>query len=198
MSENQSSSGAPETASGDSANKDTVSYDSYRKLLSEAKKAKEELAVLKAEKDTQYQSQLAEQGKFKEIAEKLQKELKQKDDEVKKKEMFFAHQNLKQSVFRYAKELGAIDETAAKQIFTVAKSEGLLDTVEVKDDYSVNDDQIKNALVDLQKKSPWFFQKKADPPKDVVMGSSSSGSLPKDLTKLDYDKLIELAKIAKS
>ena len=199
MSEDQSGGAAPKEAGGDDSGKnDSVAYDTYRKAVTEAKRAKEQLAALQAEKEVATQSALAEQGKFKEMAEKLQKDLKAKEDESKKKDAFFIQANLRSTVSRYAKEFGAVSDDAVKQIYTVAQSEGLLNSVEVKEDYSVNDDHVKTALSELQKKSPWFFQKQAAAPRDVNMGGNSSGvSSLKDLSKLSYDDLLKLGKAAK-
>lgn len=194
MSEDQSAGGASQDSGGIDSKKDTVAYDTYKKAVSEAKRAKEEAAALKAEIEAKSQAEMAEQGKYKEMVDKLQKDLKAKDDEIKKKESFFVQNNLKSTVQRYAKELGAIDG-ALDEVYEVARSKGLLNSVELKEDYSVNDVQVKEALGELSKKSPWFFQKKVASPKDVVMGGDAGGSSTvtvKDLSKLSMDQLKEL------
>ena len=195
MSEDQSAGGATQDSGGIDSKKDTVSYDTYRKVVSEAKRAKEEAAILKAEIEAKSNAEMAEQGKYKEMVDKLQKDLKAKDDEIKKKESFFVQNNLKSTVQRYAKELGAIDG-ALDEVYEVAKSKGLLNSVELKEDYSVNDLQVKEALGELSKKSPWFFQKQVAAPKDVTMGGNSGGvssvTTVKDLSKLSMAQLKEL------
>lgn len=150
--------------------KDTVSYQTYKKAVSEVKKLKEQMDSLLSEKDQQQQAILAEQGKYKEIAEKIQKDLKAKDDEIRRKESFFVQQNLKQTVARYAKELGAKDE-AIDELFAVGSAKDIWKSIEVKDDYSIDGDQVKKSLEEMSQKSPWFFAKQANPPKDVVLGS---------------------------
>jgi hypothetical protein len=189
MSEDQSSSGAPIAASGDDSSKDTVAYETYRKAVSEAKKAKEEAALLRGEKEAQHQSALAEQGKWKEMAEQLQKDLKGKDEDLKKRESIFVQQNLKQTVHRFAKELGAIDQ-AVEEVFEIAKAKGLFNSIEVKDDYSVNTDQVKEALGELSKKSPWFFQKQVSGTKDVTIGNKPNVAST-DFKSMPKDKLLE-------
>jgi hypothetical protein len=197
MSEDQSASGATQDSGGIDSKKDTVAYETYKKAVSEAKKAKEQLSILQAENEAKSQAEMTEQGKYKEMVDKLQKDLKDKSDEIKRKESFFVQNNLKSTVHRYAKELGAIDG-ALDEVYEVAKSKGLLSSVELKEDYSVNDQQVKEALGELSKKSPWFFTKQVAAPKDVSMGGSSGGvSSIKDLTKLSYDDLVKLGKAAK-
>ncbi len=199
MAEDQGGGAAPKDV-GDisSDSKDSVAYETYRKTVSEAKRLKEQLAEIKAQKDADDQAKLAEQGKYKEMVEKLQTDLKTKDADFKKKEAFFVQSNLKSTVSRYAKELGAIGE-ATEEIYEVAKSKGLLSSLEIKEDYSVNGDQIKEALSELQKKSPWFFQKSVAAPRDITVGGNASGgSSTKKLTELSFEQLAELGKNAKA
>ena len=176
--------------------KEAVSYDTYRRVVTEVKKAKDAVAQLMAEKEANETARMAEQNKWKELAEKLQKDLKSKEDEIKRKDAFVIQSNLKGAIGRFAKDMGASEE-AIDEIFVVAKSKDLLNEIEVGQDYSVNGDQVKNALAELQKKSPWFFTKQVSPPKDVAVGSKPSGVNPKDLEKLSYDELIALGKKAK-
>ena len=196
MIEDQGTSGAPIEASGDESKKDTVAYETYKKAVSEAKKAKEQVSIMMAEQEARKQQELSDQGKYKEMVEKLQKDLKAKDDETKRKDAYFIQTNLKSSISKYAKEFGA-SEQASEDVFEVAKSKGLLSSIEVKDDYSVNEDQVKSALSELQKKSPWFFQKSAQAPKDISMGAGAGGPTQVDLSKLSYDELLRLGKTLK-
>lgn len=197
MSEDQGTGGAPSEGSADTSDKkDTVAYDTYKKAVSEAKKAKEQVAVMLAAEESRKQQELSDQGKYKEMVDKLQKDLKAKDDETKRKDAYFVQSNLRSAISKYAKEFGATEQSA-DDVFEVAKSKGLLGSIEVKEDYSINEDQVKSALSELQKKSPWFFQKSAQAPKDVSMGAGSGGVTQKDLTKMTYDELIALGKNAK-
>ena len=112
MENEQGSGGATnQQASGeDQGKKDSVSYDTYRKTVSEVKRLKDELGKILSEKEEMNQQALAEQGKWKEVAEKLKSELKLKEDETKRKEAFFVQQNLKQTIGRFAKDMGVHEE----------------------------------------------------------------------------------------
>lgn len=196
MSDDKGTSGAStDTASGQSGN-DTVSYQTYKKAIGEVKKLKEALDSVMSEREQSQQAALAEQGKYKEIAEKFQKELKDKEELLKKKDSMFVQQNLKQSVARLAKDFGAKEE-AIDEIFAVGSAKEYWKSIEVKDDYTVNLDQVKQALGEMSQKSPWFFVKQAQAPKDVVLGNNSGAITSDDLKKLSMDDLKKLAKNAK-
>lgn len=188
------SSGAPiDTTSGGSGNgKDVVAYDTYKKAIGEVKKLKEALDSVMSERQQAEQAALAEQGKYKEIADKYEKELKQTQDLLRKKDSMFVEQNLKQSVARIAKELGAKDE-AVDEIFTVGRAKEYFKSIEVKDDYSVNTDHVKAAMSELAQKSPWFFQNKAQAPKDVVIGGTKV-TTDTDIKNMPKEKLLEAYK----
>lgn len=189
MSDDKGTSGAStDTASGQSGN-DTVSYQTYKKAIGEVKKLKEALDSVMSEREQSQQAALAEQGKYKEIAEKFQKELKDKEELLKKKDSMFVQQNLKQSVARLAKDFGAKEE-AIDEIFAVGSAKEYWKSIEVKDDYTVNLDQVKSALGEMSQKSPWFFVKQAQAPKDVVFGGPQI-TTEVDIKKMSKDQLID-------
>lgn len=189
MSDDKGTSGAStDTASGQSGN-DTVSYQTYKKAIGEVKKLKEALDSVMSEREQSQQAALAEQGKYKEIAEKFQKELKDKEELLKKKDSMFVQQNLKQSVARLAKDFGAKEE-AIDEIFAVGSAKEYWKSIEVKDDYTVNLDQVKSALGEMSQKSPWFFVKQAQAPKDVVFGGPQI-TTEVDVKKMSKDQLID-------
>lgn len=197
----QSAGGTPTELPSGNQGKDSVAYETYRKTVSEVKNYKEEtkklretIALYEAQVKEAEQSVLAEQGKFKELNEKLREELARKDQEFKAKEGRFVKSTLKNTVAKYAKDMGAIDE-AVDQIYSV----GDWASVEFKDDdYSVNADQVKKLVGEMAQKNPWFFKKSVSAPRDVVIGGNQpSGDTIKDLTKLTTEQLLQLAKQAK-
>lgn len=190
--DNQGTNGAPNENANGNQGKESVSYDTYRKVLGTLKKKEEMLSAIEAKAREQEEMMLAEQGKYKEVSEKLKAELKQREDDFKKKESLFVRHNLKNTVARYAKDAGAIDQA----IEDIYKVEDWSD-VEFKDDYSVNEDQVKAKVNELTSKRPWYFQKKVSAPKDVVLGGNGASSTPSDLSKLSYDDLLKIAKNAK-
>lgn len=190
--EDQGSSGASgSSTSGDSSKpSDTVAYETYKKVLAEAKKykaANDEITRVLEEREN---AVLTEQNKYKELAAKQKEQLQKMENELKEANKRFAGKSLKEKVSRYAKDFGAIDE-AVDQIYSV----GDWANVEIKDDYSVNEDQVKSLVAEMAKKNPWFFKKSAAAPKDVVLGSGAgNGADLSDLTKLSVDELIKLGK----
>lgn len=187
MSESDTStSGAPTELPGGNQGKDTVAYDTYKKAISELKKAKEMNSAFESKFREAEEARLTEEGKFKEMYQSLKEEASKKEQEFKAKESRLVKNTLKNTVARYAKELGAIDE-AVDQIYSV----GDWASVEFKDDdYSVNQDQVKKLVGEMAQKSPWFFKKSASAPRDVVLGKGMSTG-ETDMSKMSTDKLIE-------
>lgn len=194
MSEDQSAGGASQDSGGIDSKKDTVAYDTYKKAVSEAKRAKEEAAALKAEIETREKGALAEQNKFKELWEKSQKDLQAKDTEIKNMKSSVFQNNLKNVVKSVAKDLGAI-EPALDDIYTIVRNSDLLKGMEVTEDFSLDAGQLKQKLAEFAKSRDHLFVKKAAAPKDIVMGGDAGGSSTvtvKDLSKLSMDQLKEL------
>lgn len=71
MSTEQVASGAPQENSVqlENQNKDSVSYDTYRRLLNEAKKLKEQVKLIEEEKAKSHEQKLREQNEWKALAE---------------------------------------------------------------------------------------------------------------------------------
>lgn len=190
--DNQGGNATPNESPNGDQGKQSVSYDTYRKVLGTLKKKEEMLSALEAKAMELENAQLAEQGKYKEMFEKLKAEQKQKEDDFKKKESLFVKHNLKNTVARYAKELGAIDGSVDDIYKVTDWSE-----IEFKEDYSVNEDQVKQKVSELTSQRPWYFKKQVSAPKDVVLGGNGSSGSTTDLSKLSYDELLKLAKSAK-
>jgi predicted nuclease with TOPRIM domain len=188
--DNKGASGTSTDAAGGQSGNDTVSYQTYKKAVGEVKKLKEQLDSIMTEKQQHEQEILAEQGKYKEIAEKFQKDLKEKEELLRKKDSLFVQQNLRQSVARVAKELGAKEE-AIDEIFEVGRVKEYWKAIEVKDDYSINLDQVKSAVSEMTQKSPWFFVKQANAPKDVVIGGTQV-TTEVDMKKMSKDQLLDM------
>lgn len=190
----QSAGGTPTELPSGNQGKDSVAYETYRKAVTEAKNAKEKIAAFEARIQEAEQNALAEQGKYKEMFDKLKEETARKEQDFKAKEGRFVKSTLKNTVAKYAKDMGAIDE-AVDQIYSV----GDWASVEFKDDdYSVNADQVKKLVGEMAQKNPWFFKKSVSAPRDVVIGGNQpSGDNVKDLTKLTTEQLLQLAKQAK-
>ena len=70
----QETSGQPENVQAS----DKVSYDTYRRLLNEAKKLKEEKKLLEEEKNKNHENKLKEQNEWKALAETFQQQLHEK------------------------------------------------------------------------------------------------------------------------
>lgn len=88
MSTDNAGSAAPQENSVPLENptKDTVAYDTYRRVLSEAKKLKDELKAIKEQEQKSQEEKLKEQNEWKALAEL-------RDQEAKKFQAMFQEQN---------------------------------------------------------------------------------------------------------
>ncbi len=91
MSTENAASGAPQENSVQSENQsnDKVAYDTYRRVLSEAKKLKDELRLIKEQEQKSHETKLKEQNEWKALAEaksaqadQLEKAFKEQQEQI--------------------------------------------------------------------------------------------------------------------
>ena len=179
MSDTKSSSGATEaTASGATQEsqdtthttsggetKDSVSYDTYRKVLSEKKKAAERLANLESEAQKLREEKMQLEGKKDEYIDSLKKKLTDLEANHKKMIGSYAYNSVSNSLKSEALKHGCIDVDAFIKLTDVS-------SLDVSDDFTVDQEQLKTVVEDLKKQKPYLFTKEApkfvDPKKPVV------------------------------
>lgn len=143
------------TASGsEDQTKDKVAYETYKRTLSEAKKFKSETAELRAKVEQYEQSQLEEQGKYRELNEKLRKEKEEIFRQKKELEASIANERIRSQVDTKARELGCIDTEMLMKAMDV---EGL----DVVDGYKVSEQSLEMVLNEVKEKKPYLFSKPA-------------------------------------
>jgi hypothetical protein len=155
----------PQSGKGD----DKVSYETYKRTVGEVKNLKTELEALRSEKADRENAVLVEQGKYKDALEakiKAEADLKAK---LTEKDKTFAKTIFNAEVKKLAVELGAMPEALEDIVKVGDWTPVQIDT----DNYSVNRDQLKEALNKLQKDKPFYFKKGASNVRDVQ--SSASG-----------------------
>jgi hypothetical protein len=178
MSETQSTSGTTEaTASGatqettetsaasGSEIKDSVAYDTYRKVLGEKKKASEKLAAMEADLQKMKEEKLQLEGKKDEYIDTLKKKLTDLEMNHKKMVGTYAYNSVTNSLKTEALKHGCIDTEALVKLIDVS-------ALEVSEDFNVDQENLKTAVEDLKKQKPYLFSKEApkfvDPKKPVV------------------------------
>lgn len=172
-----------EGASGEDT--DQVAYSTYKKVLSEAKNTKARLAELEAEIEAQKQAKLQEEGKFKELADANEKRAKEAEEKALKTAKTYGQKIFTSDVKAMAKELGA-NPDALEDIVRI----GDWSKVEFDaENHETNRDQLKAALLEMQKSKPYLFGKKVVAPKDVSPGK---GGVEKthDFSKMSVEELV--------
>jgi hypothetical protein len=168
--ENPSVSDQSSVASGET-NQDTVKYETYRKVLSEAKSTKAKLAEYEARESEREQTLLAEQGKYKEAL----------DNSVKKQNEFKAALEAKDKAFAkkvFTKEIEAVALSfgARKEALEDIVKVGDWSSVEIDENFSINQEQLKASISNLSKSKPFYFISNAAAPRDVNTSPSGAPS----------------------
>lgn len=143
------------------ADKDVVAYDTYRKVLSEAKRAKEAIEALSAEKQKLLEEKMAAEGKKDELIGSLNKRLADEQAKVKKVVGAFGHKTLSAVVAQEAAKEGCVNVGDL-----IALSD--LSTVEIDDEFNVNVDQVKEIVQRAKKERNYLFSQKSTQAKTGV------------------------------
>jgi len=180
--ENPSVSDQSSVASGET-NQDTVKYETYRKVLSEAKSTKAKLAEYEARESEREQAILAEQGKYKEAL----------DNSVKKQNEFKAALEAKDKAFAkkvFTKEIEAVALTfgARKEALEDIVKVGDWSGVEIDENFSINQEQLKASISNLSKSKPFYFISNAVAPRDVNTSQSGAPS-SKSVNDMTVDEI---------
>jgi hypothetical protein len=201
MSEDQKPSGQSEVTSGDKENQQTesqakedkVSYDTYKKVLAEAKAAKEKAKVLESEVQKFSQSEMQAQGKQAELIESLRKQVGDKDGQLKDFKKNYAFKLLTAAVEAEGAKHGCVDTDLLLKSMD-------LNAIEFGDDFSVNGTDIQREVTSVVGKKPYLFNKKISSVNDVnpkVNKESLNGK--EDLSKLSLaEKIKKVAEMSAS
>lgn len=175
---------------GDPKPENTVSHETYKRVLDEAKKAKARASELEKEKADREQAALAEQGKFKEALEKETTTRRDLETRLKDKDKTYAKHVFTVEAKKVAQELGAMPE-ALEDIIKVGDWSG----VEVdSESFKVNETQLKEAVLNLQKSKPFYFSKTVAAPRDNQSSAGGAPPGPKPADKLSKDEILQQLK----
>lgn len=186
MSQNNPS-GNPAQASGEPV-KDTVSYDTFSKLLGEKKKLQSDMSEMKAYKDQLEAEKLQAEGKWKELAEnnkKLADEFKSKNLNIVKT---VSEKAIRSQFLREAEKLNCIDAETAMKVCS-------FDDLEVTEDFEFDSQKLVGKIQDLIKSKPYLFKKDVKLPDTM---NPVNGQMPqKSLSEMSETDLKELLRHAK-
>ena len=203
MSEDQKASGQSEVTSGDKeintttndtqVKEDKVSYDTYKKVLAEAKAAKEKAKALEADVQKYSQSEMQAQGKQAELIESLRKQVADKAEEVKSFKSNYAYKLLTAALEAEGAKHGCLDTDLLLKSVDI-------NAIEFGDDFSINTTDLQREVASVVGKKPFLFSKKVSSINDVnpkVNKESLNGK--EDLNKLTLEqKLKRVAEMSAS
>lgn len=182
-------SGEPDITSGDNldqekskaSGKDTVSYDTYKKTLSEAKRLKEQLKEAQALKDKLAELEQNEQvrlGKHEETITTLRKQLE--DAKKGEKAVFqkFAYKSLGEQVKSEALKHGCVDPDALMKLADLSDIEIDAETFEA------DKEKLAEIVIGIKGAKPYLFNKSAP----NINGKMPSGKPPENKA-IDFKKM---------
>jgi hypothetical protein len=169
----------------------SVSYETHRKLLDEAKKAKlkaneldARLAELQASRDKEENDKLVEQKRFQDVALKYEKEnalLKETLNQEKNK--MISH--LKTKAIK-----GKLSTINDKYLLQFAD----LDSLEIDENNEVNEDSIDYVVEKFKQEHPVFFQSNVVKKENKLATNTRSVITQSDIKGLTSKELLELYK----
>ena len=197
--DNQGAGGTPESdAGGDgqevqngskASGKDSVSYDTYKKTLSEAKKLREQLRSmddLQTRLKELEQEKLGAEGKKDEVISSLKAELDKATKEKKQVFQKFAYRSLGEQVRVEAMKQGCVDATALMKLADLSEVEIDQDTFEA------DKDKLAEIVTQMKSTNPYLFSKSG--PKinaNLPNGEGAKGEKAIDFKKMTAAEITE-------
>jgi len=162
--DSKSASGAPvdQASGGDgeasqpTEKKDVVAYDTYRKTLSEAKKAKELLEAERAEKQKLLDEKLASEGKKDELLESYKKKLSEYESKTKKVVGSFSQRVLTAAISQEAAREGCVN---VGDLIALSDMGELVESMD--DEFNVDGEKVKELVARAKKERAYLFNKTA-------------------------------------
>ena len=173
------SGGAPvETASGvdteviqTKTEKDVVAYETHKKLLSEAKRAKEMLELERAEKQKLIEEKLAAEGKKDELLESYKKKLADYEQKTKKVVGSFSQRVLTAAISQEAAKEGCVN---VEDLIRLSDLSELADSMD--EDFGVDTEKVKELVARSKKDRAYLFNKSVSQAK---VGNPTTGVVSK-------------------
>lgn len=182
-------------ASGEPVNqetKDSVAYETHRKLLGEKKALQAQHAEAQARLEALEQERLSSEGKKDELIQKLQKATLEKEDKLKKVVGAFQYRAVSNKFVEKAKAEGCLKPEKLMALADLSAIE-----VDVENDFAVSDESVTSIIENLKKEVPFFFQKADVKIHDTTPNSkidTSKKDFTSKLSEMSRDDLLKLVK----
>lgn len=170
-----------DAANGDQPTRNSVQYETYRKVVGHNRSLQSRLDELEAKATELEQAKLASEGRKDELIESLKQQLGERDTRLKDVTSTFAYQSVTNQVKAQAAKLGCVDADALTRLMDLSE-------VEVdNNNFSVNPDQI-GALIEQSKQTyPYLFGKPAPKFADGVPNHAQKHDV--DISNMSADEL---------
>lgn len=188
MSEEKETSGQPDQTASGSHTGDKVAYETYRKTVEEAKRAKAEREELKAKLEELEKQKLEETGQVKELAERLKRENAELQLKFKNSAKQFGKTILEREVKSVASQYGVRPE-ALEDLVKI----GSFKDIPLNEDFTVDTEKVKETLSGMKKEKPYLFIESKSAPRDVSPQGSGASIGSVDLSKMSKEELIKWA-----
>lgn len=176
----QESSGQPENVQAS----DKVAYDTYRRVLNEAKKLKEQVKLYEEEKNKSHENKLKEQNEWRALAETYQQQLHEKTKILQDQEQSIVN-GMKYQEFE--KHLGG--KLKNKDYATFIEFEKIVMNPETK---RIDEESVKGVVANFVKQHSHLveFQGGARLPNEASKGSSIVGKSTREMTAAELKEFI--------
>jgi len=173
--------------------KDTVAYDTYRKLLGEKKTVSSALAEAQARLEALEQDKLSADGKKDELIQKLQKGVSEKEERLKKVVGAFQYRTVSNKFMEKAKAAGCVAPDKLAALADLSTIE-----VDVDNDFAVSEESVTSIIEGLKKEVPFFFQKGNVNILDKTPNNNIETKHESPQSKIDKMSVTDLMNLARS
>lgn len=172
--------------------KDTVAYDTYRKVLGEKKKRDEQLQEMAERLKSLEQKEMEAKGEQQKLIEALRRDLSEKDQKLKQVHQSFAWNNLESQLKTFAAKEGCRKPDALVKLMDAVDFEG----IEVDDKYHVNGEDLTRVVGKYKSEYPELFKQGTPKVDDMTPSNKVQKNEKADWRKLPLaDKKKMLAKL---
>lgn len=183
-----SANGGQDDQNKNSQGNDTVSYETYSKVLNKLKTLEAKFGEVTSQLETLESEKREKEGNWKAQAESLQKQLTASKDREKSLIRTFGETNLRNALkIQLAAEHCVDPDLAIKAVD--------LSDVEFEDDFNVSADYVKSKVSELVKNKTILFKKDVVENHDVNPGNNNQ---PSSLDKMSTEELYKLLPTAKA
>lgn len=168
--------------------KDSVAYETYRKVLGEKKKRDEQIAEMQSRLEAIEQEKMAEQGKFQELADTWKSKAIEHENNLKQLQSNYALKSVTDQIEREAMKAGC---TNTEKLMRLVNIEDLTDSV--GEGFKVDSTALKEFVEKAKVDNDFLFSVKGPGIKDGVPAKVETEKKGLESMSLD-DKLRLLAK----